>query len=47
MSAWKQRLAICRRNLGSRTGDFCRENRRELEIGHEFPFEPGDALNRL
>lgn len=47
MSDWKQRLAICRQNLGSRTGDFWRENRREFEIPHEFPFEPGDSLERL
>jgi hypothetical protein len=47
MSDWKQRLAICRRNLGSRTGEFWRENHRELEIGHESPLDPGDPLNRL
>jgi len=47
MAEWKQRLATCRRNLGSRTGDFWRENRRELALGYESPLDPDDALNRL
>lgn len=47
MSSWSDRMRACRRNLGSRTGEFWRENRGDFEIGYESPFEPGDALNRL
>lgn len=44
---WTRRLAECRRNLGSRTGEFWRENRAYLELPKLPWYGPGDDLHVL
>lgn len=47
MDDWTRRLRACRQNLGSRTGEFWKENRGHLEIPAHERMAPGDPLNRL
>lgn len=47
MDDWSRRLRACRQNLGSRTGEFWKENRRHLEVPAHERLAPGDALDRL
>lgn len=44
---WTEWLRTCRRNLGSRTGDFWKENRRRLEISPLLRPGRKDPLDRL
>lgn len=47
MHPWTEWLRICRRNLGSRTGDFWKENRQRLEISPLLRPGRKDPLDRL
>lgn len=46
MTDWRTRLRACRQNLGSRTGEFWKENRRHLEIPAHERLKRGDALDQ-